>query len=29
MRESLRVGDEVTTIGGVTGIVISVKDDCL
>ena len=27
MRESLRVGDEVTTIGGVTGIVISVKDD--
>ena len=27
MRESLRVGDEVTTIGGITGIVTSVKDD--
>ena len=27
MRDSLRVGDEVTTIGGITGIVTSVKDD--
>lgn len=27
MRESLRVGDEVTTIGGISGRVLSVKDD--
>lgn len=27
MRESLRVGDEVTTIGGITGRVLSIKED--
>ncbi len=27
MRSSLRVGDEVVTIGGITGTVVSVKDD--
>ena len=29
MRENLRVGDEVTTIGGICGRVVSVKDDAL
>ncbi len=27
MRSSLKVGDEITTIGGITGKVVSVKDD--
>ena len=29
MRENLRVGDEITTIGGICGRVVSVKDDSL
>ena len=29
MRESLRVGDELTTIGGVCGRVVSIKDDTI
>lgn len=27
MRDSLAVGDEITTIGGITGKVVSIKDD--
>jgi len=27
MRDSLKVGDEVTTIGGITGKVVHIKDD--
>ncbi len=27
MRSSMKVGDEITTIGGITGTVVSVKDD--
>jgi preprotein translocase subunit YajC len=27
MRSALKVGDQVTTIGGITGTVVSVKDD--
>ena len=27
LRSSLKVGDQVTTIGGITGTVVSVKDD--
>lgn len=27
MRSALKVGDEVTTIGGITGTVVSVKDE--
>ena len=27
MRSALKVGDEITTIGGITGTVVSVKDD--
>ena len=27
MRSSLKVGDEVTTIGGITGTVVNIKDD--
>ena len=27
MRDTLKVGDEVTTIGGITGKVVTVKDD--
>ncbi len=27
MRSSLKVGDRVTTIGGITGAIVSVKDD--
>ena len=27
MRNSLKVGDEITTIGGIVGTVVSVKDD--
>ncbi len=29
MRESLRVGDEITTIGGICGRVVSIKEDTL
>ncbi len=29
MRNSLRVGDEITTIGGICGRVLQVKDDSL
>ena len=29
MREGVRVGDEVTTIGGITGRVVAVKEDTL
>lgn len=29
MRDSLRVGDELTTIGGVCGRVVSIKDDTI
>ena len=29
MRNSLRVGDEVTTIGGIKGRVVSIKDDTI
>ena len=29
MRNALRIGDVVTTIGGIIGIVISIKDDML
>ena len=29
MRNSLRVGDELTTIGGIKGRVISIKDDTI
>jgi len=29
MRESLQVGDEITTIGGIVGRVVTVKDDSL
>ena len=29
MRNSLRVGDELTTIGGVKGRVVSIKDDTI
>ena len=29
MRNSLRVGDEITTIGGITGRVVNVKEDGL
>ena len=28
MRSSVKVGDEIITIGGITGKVVSVKDDC-
>ncbi len=29
MRDSLRVGDEITTIGGICGRVVSIKEDTL
>lgn len=29
MRDSLKVGDEITTIGGIIGKVVSVKDETL
>lgn len=29
MRENLRVGDEITTIGGICGRVVSIKEDSL
>ena len=29
LRNSIRVGDEITTIGGICGRVLQVKDDCL
>lgn len=29
MRNSLRVGDEITTIGGITGRVLNIKEDDL
>lgn len=29
MRNSLQVGDEVVTIGGIIGIIVSIKDDTL
>lgn len=29
MRNSVRVGDEITTIGGITGRVLNVKEDAL
>ena len=29
MRENLRVGDEITTIGGICGRVVSIKEDTL
>ena len=29
MRNSLRVGDEITTIGGIKGRVVSIKDDTI
>jgi preprotein translocase subunit YajC len=29
MRNSVRVGDEITTIGGITGRVLNIKDDAL
>lgn len=29
MRNNLRVGDELTTIGGITGRVVSIKDDSI
>ena len=29
MRENLRVGDEITTIGGIVGRVVSIKEDSL
>ena len=29
MRNSLRVGDEITTIGGITGRVVNLKEDTL
>ncbi|MBQ4333000.1 MAG: preprotein translocase subunit YajC [Clostridia bacterium] len=29
MRNSLRVGDELTTIGGIKGRVVSIKDDTI
>lgn len=29
MRNSLRVGDELTTIGGISGRVVNIKDDAL
>lgn len=29
MRNSIQVGDEVTTIGGIIGIVVSLKEDTL
>lgn len=29
MRNNLRVGDELTTIGGITGRVVSIKDDTI
>lgn len=29
MRDSTQVGDEVTTIGGIMGRVVTVKEDCL
>ncbi len=29
MRNSVRVGDELTTIGGITGRVVNIKDDSL
>ncbi len=29
MRNSIRVGDELTTIGGITGRVVNIKDDSL
>lgn len=29
MRESVRVGDEITTIGGICGRVVSIKEDTL
>ncbi len=29
MRESLQVGDEITTIGGIVGRVVTIKDDSL
>ena len=27
MRNSLSVGDRITTIGGITGVIVSIKDD--
>ncbi|MDD3832989.1 MAG: preprotein translocase subunit YajC [Oscillospiraceae bacterium] len=29
MRNSVRVGDEITTIGGITGRVLNIKEDAL
>lgn len=29
MRSKLKVGDIVTTVGGIVGIVVSIKDDCV
>lgn len=29
MRNSIEIGDQITTIGGIVGKVVSVKDDCL
>lgn len=29
MRDNVQIGDEITTIGGIMGKVVSVKDDCL
>ncbi|HCA30282.1 MAG TPA: preprotein translocase subunit YajC [Ruminococcaceae bacterium] len=29
MRNSLRVGDEITTIGGITGRVLNIKEDVM
>ena len=29
MRNALKVGDNITTIGGIIGDVVSVKDDCI
>ena len=29
MRDNLQIGDEVTTIGGIIGKIVTVKDDCL
>ncbi|MBS7360214.1 MAG: preprotein translocase subunit YajC [Oscillospiraceae bacterium] len=29
MRDSIQIGDEITTIGGIMGRVVTVKDDCI
>lgn len=29
MRNSLKVGDEITTIGGIIGIIVDITDDCV